>query len=636
MKESTSLGDRSSERNATWIEQEGSIRLLAADGRTTQPSSIDVWKAVFKNLEVLGGYSVASPTQDLPDIRFEREPARPKISVSRVESGMLRAVVVLTSAEVVVPYTQGTDSVIMKDVWFPVRASDADELIQLISRHALDSSGLLGIKQLISLRLECRSSELLENDLFQERRPEENRNNNEVLATLYPYQHEGVYFLDERRKQGCGSLLADEMGLGKTLQIIVLLVRAQHEHQRPSLVVAPATLIENWRREIARFAPSLRVLAHVGKARAGVAQILQRFDVVLVSYETMMRDESMFSEVSWGIVALDEAQNIKNPTATRTLAAKRLRAATPIAITGTPVENRLHDLWSIVDYCLPNLLGTLAEFEANYSNSEESAQELSRIVAPIVIRRRVAEVAKDLPELIESYVPILASGRLTDEYESLRGSLTDGQSKGAAFALLGKLRMLCAHGADAAAETEPIADSTKGTVLSDLCDESFQQGKKVLIFASYLQTSDRLLDMLRRLHPTAFVESIDGRVAVAERQGIIDSFGAFDGPAALILNPRAAGVGLNITAASHVVHFDPEWNPAVTDQASRRAYRRGQTQRVIVQHLYYVGTVEELVVSRSQAKRKLAEAAASDFQDNVDVIDLLQALKLSPAIPAAQ
>jgi SNF2 family DNA or RNA helicase len=291
---------------------------------------------------------------------------------------------------------------------------------------------------------------------------------------------------------------------------------------------------------------------------------------------------------------------IRNPETGRAKSVKALTRRVSLALTGTPVENRLLDLWSIAEFVVPALLGTREAFEEAFPDELERAESLGQIVAPVTLRRLVADVATDLPELIHIEtafeLPPDTARRYTQTAAASAGPL----------AAITALRVLCAHadghGWDPGENSAPKIDHTLRIIA-----EAFSSGEKVLVFASFQQGLDRMFETVKTGHPDAFLAVLDGRVPVSDRQTIIDLFTAFPGLGALFINPQAAGVGLNITAANHVIHFNPEWNPALTSQATARAHRRNQTLPVTVHHLFYENTVEEDALLRSDWKRALAQ-----------------------------
>jgi len=329
-------------------------------------------------------------------------------------------------------------------------------------------------------------------------------------------------------------------------------------------------------------------------------------------------------------VVLDEAQAIKNPLAKRSKSVKEVPRRTAIAVTGTPIENKLVDLWSITDFAFPGYLGELREFESRFSNDIDGAQSLERFISPIMLRRRVRDVAQDLPERIDIPQVLEMGDSEADKYESLRQEILQEYGKSASLISLIKLRMFCTHPLLQSKETGDPSRFIKYQRMLEITEEIIENKEKLLIFTSFTKMADIMVtDLVERFG--VFCDFIDGRVPVSERQTKIDAFTKESKSAILILNPRAAGAGLNITAANHVIHYNLEWNPAVEDQASARAYRRGQTRPVNIYRLFYANTVEEAINIRLDRKRELSETAIVG-NDGVadDYDDILQALTMTP------
>lgn len=457
-------------------------------------------------------------------------------------------------------------------------------------------------------------------------------------ADLFPYQSRGVQWMWNTLSHTGGLVLADEMGLGKTLQIIALLMIEPPVPEAPALIICPTSLITNWAREIKRFAPTLGVIVHRGAHRTGVISGLKVSQVVITTYDTMVNDIAIFSSFEWSWVICDEAQAIKNPSSNRRQAIATIPRKRAIPMTGTPVENTLVDLWSLTDFAIPGLLGSLSEFEAVFPDSIESGQQLKLLTDPIILKRQVTDVAEDLPERIDIDVPLELDDRLIDYYRDVReATMAKYPVAGALVATL-QLQLVCAHhwlrqsnDSEENAEIVP-ADSIplmtpKMERTADLLREAFLNGRKVIVFALF----NRIGDLLRQActsRPDIHWGAINGSTPQEDRQSIIDIFTIHEGPACLVLNPKAAGAGLNITAATVVIHFTPVWNPAIEAQASARAHRRGQTQPVTVYRLFYLNTVEEVMINRSSWKNDLANEAVPVSMRDAD--DLKRALEIMP------
>lgn len=624
-----------------WFIDSGKVMLRLLSGKAIFPSAAEVTGAEFKNRLTIRGENIArSPSKGLPEIIFHRFPAEISIELSPPSETLA------TSACCSIRLHDGNrplcvierfdiDQILLGSDWYPLSQSSLDEIKELLKSCQIPNPGTLTIRQYIDLR--TKNSSLIkvgtplavtETDprTFQEL-PEG------LIADLYPYQKTGFQWLSRIADEGLGCILADQMGLGKTVQVIALFLRAAVHHNGPSLVIAPATLLENWRRELFRFAPSLSVLLHQGRDRTGFPKNLQKYNLVLVSYDTAMRDVSVLEMVAWNIVVLDEAQAIKTPEAQRTKILKSLPRRMGLAVTGTPVENRLRDVWSLLDFAVPGLLGSLKQFEARYLDDEDHASALEPIVSPLILRRLVADVAKDLPERIDIPQPIPLSNDSAKRYDEIRQEIIAQYGKSASFVALSKLRMFCTHPFLLNHEKgDPLPHSSKYARLVEILDEVFAAHEKVLIFTSYTTMADILATDLHKRYRLPF-SIIDGRTPVPDRQRIVDQFGESSTSAGLILNPRAAGTGLNITSANHVIHFNLEWNPALEDQATARAHRRGQTRPVTVHRLFHPGTVEEVIDERTTRKRIIATNAVVGTEgEESDIADIVRSLQMSPVM----
>lgn len=461
-------------------------------------------------------------------------------------------------------------------------------------------------------------------------------------ATLFPYQAQGVEWMAETIRHTGGLILADEMGLGKTIQIIALLLSDRPLTAEPALIVCPTSLIANWQKEILTFAPELSVLIHRGAYRTGIVAGLQRAQVVLATYDTVVNDISIFSGMTWSWLICDEAQALKNPDSGRRKAIASIPRRRTIPMTGTPVETSLLDLWSLSDLAIPGLLGARDDFEHHFPDSEDSARLLARLTDPIVLCRKVRDVANDLPQRLDFEVPLDLGDELSFLYDQV---LTDTLAKypvAGGLVATGQLQLFCAHpwlqgredkadhNDDASVLRRPdlplVTPKIERTIA--ILDQAFRTGKKVLIFAIFNRCGDIIREAAGNHLPPAFWGAINGSTPGPERQALVDAFTAHQGPACLILNPKAAGAGLNITAATIVIHYTQAWNPALEAQASARAHRRGQTEPVRVYRLFYEGTVERVMIDRSEWRRRMGNEAVPISVREAD--DLRRALSLRP------
>ncbi|MDU8927679.1 DEAD/DEAH box helicase [Alisedimentitalea sp. MJ-SS2] len=460
-------------------------------------------------------------------------------------------------------------------------------------------------------------------------------------ATLFPYQANGVSWMDRTIAHTGGLILADEMGLGKTIQIIALLLLQSPSTQHPALIICPTSLIANWRSEIFRFAPTLSILIHRGGKRTGVSSGLQRAQVVLSTYDTVVNDVAIFEGVEWSWLICDEAQALKNPDSGRRQHIARLPRQRTIPMTGTPVETSLLDLWSLADLAIPGLLREREVFEIDFPNTEDAARELAWLTDPVVLRREVKDVASDLPDRIDIDVPIDLGSRLATLYDEVLDNTLEKYPTAGALVATGQLQLFCAHpwlqyeGGDAKdAETALVRSSDKDLLTpkiertTAILKEAFAARKKVLIFAIFNRCGEIIREAADRQIPEAYWGAINGSTPQEERQKIVNEFSAHEGPGCLVLNPKAAGAGLNITAATIVIHYTQSWNPALEKQASARAHRRGQTEPVYIYRLFYEHTVERVMIDRSEWRKALGNEAVPVSTRDSD--DLKRALSIRP------
>jgi SNF2-related domain/SNF2 Helicase protein/Helicase conserved C-terminal domain len=449
-----------------------------------------------------------------------------------------------------------------------------------------------------------------------------------LKGTLRPYQQVGVRWLYLLAKLGLGACLADDMGLGKTIQVLSLLLvlkRQADTEPRPSLLVAPASLLANWAAEIERFAPGLKALiAHPSALAAADLKtlrldLLQDVDLVITSYGSLLR-VPWIEEVLWHLVVLDEAQAIKNPDTKQTRTAKKLKAAARLALTGTPVENRLGDLWSIFDFVNPGLLGSSKEFTSFIkrlaSGPHGSYGPLRELVRPYILRRLKTDktVIADLPDKTEIKAFCSLSRRQAALYEQAVKELTEQladatgiQRKGLVLSFLMRFKQICNHpsqwlGDGAWSE----GDSGKWARLREIAEVVAAKQEKMLVFTQFREMTGPLATFLGSVFERPGLV-LHGETEVKKRKDLVRRFQEDEAVGFFVLSLRAGGAGLNLTAASHVVHFDRWWNPAVENQATDRAFRIGQTKNVLVHKFVCRGTVEEKIDQLIESKRQLSQ-----------------------------
>ena len=447
-------------------------------------------------------------------------------------------------------------------------------------------------------------------------------------GTLRPYQVRGFSWLGFLRQYGLGACLADDMGLGKTIQALALLLRERANGvDRPVLLVCPTSVVGNWRKEAVRFAPELPVLVHHGVARTRGPEFVAeaaRHALVVSSYSLVYRDIEVLRDVPWSGIILDEAQNIKNPETQQSRAVRSLQADYRIALTGTPVENNVGELWAIMEFLNPGFLGTAAEFRRSFLlpiqrlADSESAGKLRKLTAPFILRRLKTDrtVLQDLPEKNEMRVYCNLTPEQASLYKSVvddAGRALDGasgiQRKGVILAALTKLKQVCNHPAQFLGDQSPLAGrSGKLARLTEMVEELLSEGDRALIFSQFADMGERLRSHLAATFGQE-VLLLHGGVPAHKRNQMVERFqsGDGDGPRLFVLSLKAGGTGLNLTAANHVFHFDRWWNPAVEAQATDRAFRIGQRRDVQVHKFVCVGTLEEKIDEMIERKKAIAD-----------------------------
>lgn len=460
---------------------------------------------------------------------------------------------------------------------------------------------------------------------------------NGLNGDLRPYQQHGYSWLYFLRRWGLGACLADDMGLGKTIQTIAMLLKEKEalgSLPAPTLLVCPTSVVTNWEREIRRFTPSLSTLVHQGPNRLWGEEFIQaagEVDMVLTSYALVRQDVETLGSISWLGVILDEAQNIKNPSAKQTQSVRKLEADFRLALTGTPVENRLSELWSIMHFLNPGYLGSRETFRTRFAlpierySDQEATVRLKKLVGPFILRRVKSDprVIQDLPEKVETKVYC----HLTDEqatlYQAVVGDAmkqvesSDGmQRRGHVLSMVMQLKQICNHPVqylhqvrkNGHADDELAQRSGKLARLTEMLEEILAEDNRALIFSQFTEMGQLLADYLPATLGCGIV-FLHGGVPAKGREKLIARFQEdMHGPPIFILSLKAGGTGLNLTRANHVFHFDRWWNPAVEDQATDRAFRIGQKRNVQVHKFVTLGTMEEMIDEMIENKKKLAEA----------------------------
>ncbi|HEY0935131.1 MAG TPA: DEAD/DEAH box helicase, partial [Trebonia sp.] len=478
-------------------------------------------------------------------------------------------------------------------------------------------------------------------------------------GTLRPYQRRGLSWLSFLGRLGVGAILADDMGLGKTVQLLSLLWadRAEHASVRadpagPALLICPMSLTGNWQREAERFTPGLAVHVHHGAGRLAGEELdvaLTAADLVITTYQTATRDVAALTRVRWSRLVCDEAQAIKNHLSGQAKAVRSLPAASRIALTGTPVENQLSELWSLMEFANPGLLGPQKAFRERYAvpierhGSPEAAAELRRVTQPFVLRRLKTDksIISDLPDKQEIKVwcnltheqASLYAATVTDMMSRIEGAADDISRRGLVLAAMARLKQVCNHPAHLLGDGSRLPGrSGKLARLEELAEEIVTAGDKALCFTQYAEFG-RMLQPYLAARIGCPVLFLHGGTTRKQRDALVAHFQEADEPMLFLLSLKAGGTGLNLTAANHVIHVDRWWNPAVENQATDRAFRIGQRRDVQVRKFICVGTLEERIDAMIEQKKALAEqvvGTGESWLGNLSTAALREVLALSP------
>ncbi len=451
-------------------------------------------------------------------------------------------------------------------------------------------------------------------------------------AELRPYQKEGFKWINEITDLGFGGVLADDMGLGKTLQIIAFLLS---QKKSKSIVVVPTSVIYNWIDEFEKFAPSIRIgLVHGSKSKRdkvlrdfkrglGIKieeknlkeKSYEKYDVLLTTYGTLKNDEKAYENLSFDYCIIDEAQNIKNPSAQATLSVKNIKSRCNIALTGTPIENNLMELWSIFDFVMPGYLFTKERFRERFILDESNLSELKSLITPFILRRLKEEVLSELPEKLEKKYLVEMKGKqkqlysfyvnaIKNQLNENKSSEKSGRDKINLFAYLTKLREICLDPSLVVPDYK--GGSSKLTVVKEIVKDASESGKKILLFSQFTSVLQKIEEDFKKEDISYLY--LDGGTSAKDRVERVKKFNEDSNIKVFLISLKAGGVGLNLTSASVVIHFDPWWNPAVEDQATDRAHRFGQENKVEVIKLVAKDTIEEKIVLMQEDKRELIQS----------------------------
>ena len=531
-------------------------------------------------------------------------------------------------------FSEEWDHCVVGNYWIPIRREYFTDIWECFNRLGIDLAKELTKSNLFQLLRECLSRQIeielpsnFDSSIFSA--PQASN-----LALLkgapYEYQKIGINWLCDYFDNGIGALLCDEMGLGKTYQLLGLISHVANTNRKPILICCPATLVGNWLSEINIFLSGIEFEAHVGSDRDLNIDSMNSKRFVITTYDLLVRDFVLFQSVDWGLLICDEAQALKNRKSQRRNAVKSLGVDCKFLVTGTPVENSLTDLWSLADIAYEGLLGSAESFESLNEDTPDEARKLGERSSPLILRRMVKDVAKDLPELIEIDEPLFPSSAFSSAYEEVREGLTVTGEKENFLVIHNRLTQLCCYPGlviDGYLDNE----DSKFIRLSEILNElSLANQDKVIIFTTFTESLDKLRAFVQHNYGE-IVSYIDGRVPTGDRQQLVENFNNSEGFKVLIANPRAAGTGLNIQGANHVIHFNRQWNPQLESQATRRAYRRKQLKPVFVHKFFYLGTIEEVINERLASKIELADSALENAMSHEEDMFKSKALLITPS-----
>ncbi len=522
-----------------------------------------------------------------------------------------------------------------KDKYIMIDAKEARRLLHNLNKTALPKkitkieflqTALTGTFEGIAFNYDEACEKILE----EFKKPEDTALPDKLEATLKPYQQKGFKWLYTNTKKGFGSCLADDMGLGKTIQVLSLILKLKKERKltTPGLIICPTTLLSNWEDEIDMFAPTIKMLTYHGTDR----KIDIQNDIILTTHGIVRSDIEKLKDINWSLVVIDEAQNIKNDGSAQAAAVKSLKTSARIAMTGTPIENRLTELWSIFDFINPGYLGSLGEFQKNYSipieklKDKEKAQRLKLISSPFILRRKKNDknIICDLPEksVINHFCHLkkeqaaLYGKTLKDTMELIDNTMGKHR-KGNIFKLITSLKQICNHPYHYLRRGDMSKDASgKTQKLVSIINRLIKNDEKALIFTQYRQMGEILLKIIQNEtgHKSLFLH---GAVPRYQRDDMISTFQHDYENKLMIISLKAGGAGLNLTEATNVIHFDLWWNPAVEDQASDRIYRIGQEENVTVHRLITRGTFEEKINYILNSKRNLVDETLFEGEKNM-------------------
>ena len=560
------------------------------------------------------------------------------IDISNVEKELPRIIVKSEGHEFVLAknFFPLLDYVIVqKDFWIPLYVNEVDIVNRIVSSFDILTKQPISAIAYVEL-MKLKYSRLLEvrvgqlPDLYFDTTVPNFELPN-LKVTPYDYQKEGMRWLISIYNSGISGILADQMGLGKTIQLLALALHAITFPRDTSirvLIVVPNSLLENWKSEFKKFvSDSYDIYVHSGPERERYAGALEGHDIILTTYDTLNRDCEFLEQLEWNLIICDEAQSLKNNRTIRHQSISRLRSSCKILATGTPVENQLMDLWSMMNLILPGIMGDEKNFRLTYDNNPIDAFLLGQSMRPLILRRKTREVLSQLPPEVKKDEIINPTPEFSRIYEIIRSDVSVGSIE-----KLQTLRLYCCYPPLVVKDIGSIEDAKAERLLEILDSVQMHDNEKVIIFTSFHDSSDYLSSLLRSQYPGSAVYQLDGRIKdKIKREEILNSFKDYVGFSILIASPRVAGEGLNIVSANHVIHFNLDWNPQKEDQASARVSRPGQEKTVFVHRLFYLNTVEEYINQIAENKRQLAERVLIHSEMEGSQKSITEALSFRPS-----
>ena len=565
--------------------------------------------------------------------------AIPYLEIENSESPKLRLGLRTEVGNFLVPtsFEYMSDHYVISNLWIPISPESMRSLGNVLDGRKLSSGQELDMSNFLYL-VNAANNSLIElkyepevTDSFQHVILDSSMGEN-LAFKPYDYQLTGMKWLGSLFDQRIGGLLCDEMGLGKTLQAIGLIEKIQRNPESRVLICVPSSLIVNWSREFKKFAPQIDFHVYSGPNRFLQPSQFQKLSIVLTTYDLLVRDFAIFQKLIWDSLICDEAQFLKNPDSQRSQAILRLSAVTKFLLTGTPVENSLKDLWTLSNIVYPGILGSQKSFSNLVDDNPIHAFKIGKGISPLIKRRRVRDVLLDLPDITSIDHAIEVNREFAIAYDEIRlrrAPITVGADPRTVFL---RLRQFCCH-PDLVGKGDEILEIPKFQRLNEILFKISEYEQKVIIFSSFLKSMDMLTSYCQVWFPNTWIGAIDGvsTPTSQSRMEVIDEFSSQHGFAILVINPEAGGIGLNITAANHVIHFNLLWNPSKEAQATARVYRPGQTaEHVFVHRLFYANTVEDRMNRVLEFKKDLANASMEHPEDKEDIDFIEDALKLSP------